>query len=135
MLNKKQILYLLAYYELDKFKDQFIIISGAAMTLRGLKDETHDIDITVSEKLLNYLLVNYPNRITIEKYDKKTGDYIYYLDKYINFSRNYRTKTEYTTEILLNNYNIQYPRSILELKENLNRTKDLNDIKVLKKHV
>ena len=54
---KKDILKKLREINLDK--DKYLVISGAAMVLLGIKEETQDIDIAVSKEYYNYLLKNY----------------------------------------------------------------------------
>ena len=39
-------------------KNEYVVISGAAMALLGIKDHTSDIDIAVTEEYYDYLLKN-----------------------------------------------------------------------------
>ena len=61
MLNRKEILKVIKKYDLDTSK--FIVISGAAMVLLGIKEETQYIDIATTkdyyEFLLNVVSINY----------------------------------------------------------------------------
>ena len=114
MLNKNDILNLIKKYNLDN--DEIKIISGAAMVLHGLKEKTNDLDISVSLDMYNYLLDKYPCKL--EKKD------VFYIDDVINFSHNYYD----VDTIKYHNCNVQTVKSILELKNNLNRDKDKLDI-------
>lgn len=124
MLDKRQILDSLNYYNLPK--DEYIIISGASMVLQDVKKRTRDIDISVSEKLYKFLLENYECKL-----EKKleNGVKIWYLGE-INFSTNYYNNVEY---VEINGYKCQSIEDILKLKKNLNRGKDINDIKLLER--
>ena len=52
-MNKKDIYETLQKYNFEKNK--YIVISGAAMVIQGVKDSTTDIDIAVSKDYYNYL--------------------------------------------------------------------------------
>lgn len=124
MLNKEKILDILNYYSLPK--DEFIIISGASMVLQEIKKETSDIDIAVSENLYNYLINNY--KCKLEKISEN-GAKVWFINK-INFSTNYYKSVDY---IYFDEFKIQSIESILKLKKELNRKKDLNDISLLER--
>lgn len=127
MLNKREIEEILLKYQIKK--EDTIILSGASLVLQGIKDFTNDIDIAVSENYLNYLLNNY--QYTIEFYNYKEGFGVYYINNIINFSINYYD-VDY---IILNGYKVQSLKSIIELKEKLNREKDKEDIRKIKKYL
>lgn len=114
MLNKNDILNLIKKYNLDN--EEVKIISGAAMVLHGLKEKTNDLDISVSLNMYKYLLDKY--NCTLEKKD------VFYIDDVINFSYDYYN----VDTIKYNNCNVQTVKSILELKNSLNREKDKIDI-------
>lgn len=121
-INKDDILQLLKKYNFDP--KEYIIISGAALVLQGIKEYTTDIDIAVSSKLYNKLLKDY-NCVferTTENYD------CYFMDDIINFSEHYYNDIE-STELF--GYKIQTIDSIHKLKENLNRENDKQDIKLI----
>lgn len=118
-INKEQILKILKKYNFNS--QDYIIISGAALVLQNVKEFTSDIDITVSDKLYNTLLKKY--NCTFEK---SINNYnCYFIDNIINFSNHYYDEIE---AIELLGYKVQTIDSILELKKNLNRSKDKNDI-------
>lgn len=127
MINKEQIEALLNKYLLNK--NEFIVLSGSALVLYGIKDETHDIDVSVSKEYFEFLLETY--KCEIEKYDVKNNVYVYYIDNVINFSTNYYD-VDYN---VINGFKIQTIESILELKESLNREKDKKDIVKIKRYL
>ena len=53
MFNKEDILNILKEYDFDSRK--YIVISGAALVLRGIKETTTDIDIAVNDELYTHL--------------------------------------------------------------------------------
>ena len=117
-LNKQEIFEVLNKYNLNK--NEFIIISGAALCIRDLKDETHDIDISVSKEYYEELLKTYD--CTLERIID--GVKIWFIDDVINFSTNF-----YNLEGSdINGYRVQTVESIIELKKKLGREKDFLDI-------
>lgn len=56
-MNKSELLKLLSTLKLDK--NEFWVLSSGALTLRGLWDGAHDLDIAVTEKGLQELKKNY----------------------------------------------------------------------------
>ena len=122
-MNKVDIINILDKYNFDK--NEFIIISGAALVLRDIKDSTNDIDIAVSNKLYLDLLNKY--KCTFESI--KNSNEVWFLDNIINFSKNYMD-SEYDRYM---GYKIQSLESIYKLKQSLNRDKDQNDIKKIEK--
>lgn len=123
-MNKEEILTFLDKYKFNR--DEFVILSGAALVLFGVKDTTEDIDIAVSETLYNQLIDNYEC-----KFEKQVGNYqVWFIDKVINFSRHYYDEIDFVNYC---DYKIQSVDSILKLKQALNREKDKIDIdKILK---
>lgn len=119
-MNKQEILSKLN--ELSINKQEYIIISGAAMVIHEIKENTSDIDIATSSKLYRELLENH-NCI----FERKVGEYdVWFVNEKINFSENYYRLTEY---IEYCGYKVQNIESILKLKKQLNRTQDKEDIK------
>ena len=94
------------------------------MVLQNIKEETNDIDIAVSNSLYDYLIRNY--NCTLEK--EIDGKKIWFINDELNFSLNYFN----VETININDYKLQTPKSILNLKLNLNREKDKKDITILK---
>ena len=121
-LNKKDILEILKKYNFNP--NEYIIISSAALVLQDVKEYTTDIDITCTNELYNNLLENYDYT-----FEKNVGQYkVWYIDNLINFSNHYYNEFEY---IELLGYKVQTIESVLNLKKNLNREKDKDDIKII----
>ena len=124
-MNKKDIINTLNKYNFDN--NNYIVISGAAMVLYGIKDTTSDIDIAVSDKYYNYLLNKY--RCTFDRINEY-NEKVYFIDNIINFARTYYTNNkEYKNDIP-----VQSIEKLLELKQYLNRDKDKIDIEKIKKY-
>lgn len=120
-MNKLEIINALKKYNLDK--NEYIVISGAAMVLYGIKEETKDIDIAVTKRYNKYLIDNYD-------YEIEKGS-IYYIDRIINFSTNYYSNDKrYIDDIPVQKIN-----DILKLKLSLNREKDKIDIEKIKEYL
>ena len=124
-MNKKEIINTLNRYNFDN--NNYIVISGAAMVLYGIKDTTSDIDIAVSDKYYNYLLNKY--RCTFDRINEY-NEKVYFIDNIINFARTYYPNNkEY-----INDIPVQSIEKLLELKQYLNRDKDKIDIEKIKKY-
>ena len=106
-------------------KEEIIIISGAAMVIRNYKEETDDIDISVSKKYYEELLKT--KKCTLERIID--GIHIWFIDDIINFSTNFYN-SEYSE---INGYKVQTIKSVIELKKSLGRKKDLIDIERIQK--
>lgn len=122
-MNKEKIIEILKKYNFDK--DKYLVISGAAMVLLGIKENTSDIDIAVTDDYYNYLIKNISCTIDrINEYGKTS----YSIDQIIDFCTTYYEEDKFFIE----NIPVQQPKKILKLKRNLNRKKDINDIKLIK---
>lgn len=130
IMNKEDILKTLEKYNLPK--DEYVIISGAALVIYGINYQTKDIDIVVTEKLEKYLLNNYETEI--EWYNEKNGKNIYFIDNILNFSTNLSEILENKEYQVIDGYNVQEINSIIKLKEKLGRDKDLRTIEKIKKY-
>ena len=125
-MKKQEIISVLKKYNFDKSK--YLVISGAAMVLLGIKEETSDIDIAVTKDYYNYLLDNY-NAI-FDKYNVSNNK-CYMIDNLINFGIDYYDNKR----IIVNDIPVQLSDRILDLKIYLNRQKDINDIEKIKKYI
>ena len=108
-MNREDIICNLKKYNFNK--DEFIILSGSALVLMGLKENTKDIDIAVSDRLYEYLLSNYKCdfELKIDNYD------IWFIDDIINFSNHLYDEVEYCTDE--NGYKVQTEESIMKIKK------------------
>lgn len=127
-MNRKDILNILSEYNFNF--DEYVVISSAALVLHGVKEETKDIDISVTEDYYKYLEKNY--ECELERYDNKNDVNIYYIDDIINFSTNYYSDSE-DDFVIINGVKVQSIPAIIKLKETLNREKDIKDLKLIDK--
>ena len=124
-MNRKEIIEKLKQYNFDK--SNYIVISGAAMVLLGIKDKTSDIDIAVTQDYNDYLVDNY--NVTFDRINEY-NEPVYFIDNIINFAVTYYSnKKEYVEDIPVQNVN-----DILRLKKRLNREKDKKDIEKLEEY-
>lgn len=123
-MNKKKIIEILKKYNFDNKK--FIVISGAAMVIHGVKQYTNDIDIAVNQDYYDYLLEHYECKFEkINPYNHK----IYFIDDIINFGIDYFTKPAYIEGIP-----VQTLEDVIKLKESLSRNKDKKDIELIRRY-
>ena len=125
-MNKKEIIEKLKEYNFDN--NSYMIISGAAMVILGIKESTHDIDIAVTKDYYNYLLNNY--NCKFDRYNEYNNK-CYIIDDVINFGIDYYNENN----IMIDNIPIQNINDIFELKKFLNRKKDIEDIEKIKKYI
>ena len=72
-MDKNQIIKIIKKYKLDKSK--FIVISGAALVLLGIKKTANDIDIWCDNDYCDYLLNNYDCKLErINEFGEKYSD-------------------------------------------------------------
>lgn len=126
-MKRREIIELLKSYKFDI--NEYIVLSGAAMVIHGLKDETNDIDISVTPEYYDYLLSHYD--CEFEKINE-FNHAVYYIDNVINFGRDY-----YDNErTIIDGISVQTIENIIRLKQYLNREKDKHDLNLLNlKHI
>lgn len=125
-MNRKQILEVLKEYNFDK--NEYLVISSAAMVILGIKETTSDIDIAVTHTYYNYLLKNKP--CVFERVNEY-GKECYLIDNIVNFCTTYYEDNK----IFIDGIPVQEPQKILELKRSLNREKDKKDIRLIKEFI
>ncbi len=125
-MNKKEIIETLRKYNFDK--DKYLVISGAAMVLLGIKESTTDIDIAVTDDYYKFLLENIS--CTFDRVNEY-GMESYSIDNVIDFCTTYYDANKFFIEDIP----VQEPQKILELKISLNREKDKKDIKLIKEYM
>ena len=125
-MNKEQIIKILKKYKLNN--KEYIVISGAAMVILGIKEKTNDIDISVTKEYYEYLKNNY--NVTFDKINRYNNE-VYFIDNVINFGIDYYTENY----INVDGINVESPNEILKLKRSLNREKDLKDIKLIENYM
>lgn len=120
-MKKKEIIKTLEKYNLNK--DDYIILSTGSLVLRGIKEEAHDIDLAVSNDLMEHLLTHYDCELEVRLDDFD----VYILNDELNFSTHY-----YDVPFdIIDGYNIQALDSVIELKKSLNRSNDIEDLKLI----
>ena len=117
MLNKEQILDKLNELELDK--NEFVVSMGSSLVMHNIKKETNNINISISSDSFSRLKQKYnsiyENNIEIIKYD---------VFEISNLDLNIKKE-------LIDNYYCQDLESIMSIKKELNRKKDIKDIKAI----
>ena len=130
MLNREDVIRIVN--ELNLPKDKYVITSGSAMVLHGLRKETNDVDITVNKELFEY----FEDRGYYVKYypinENKTCILID-LTYDVQLIKVDEIPPKYVT--IVDGIPTQTIEHLLEFKLGLNRDKDQNDIKVLKKYL
>lgn len=116
--------------DLNLSVNDYVIISGASMVLQGIKDQTNDVDIAVTEKLYNELL----NKYDCQFERNFLGNKVWYINNCINFSTNFYKMSKKDC-IYVNEMPCQNISSIIELKKQLNREKDKIDLKLLQNFI
>ena len=124
-MNREDIINTLKNYNLDTSK--YIVIAGAAMTMLGLKEQTHDIDIAVTKDYYEYLKDNYDCKL---EWCNEDND-VYYIDGIINFGVNYYNGDH----LIIDEIQVQKPEDIIKIKQIFGREKDMEDIKLIKKYM
>ena len=117
-MNKQQILNKLKNLNLDK--DKIIIISGAALVVQGITDQTEDIDIATSTEY--FKTINWQAKIGA--FGKITKIYDVF-----DISDNLYDKN--AKVVLVNGFKFLNLKDILKIKKMLNRPKDQKIIKKL----
>ena len=123
-MNKNQIIEIIKKNKLDK--EKFIVISGAALVLLGIKKTAHDIDIWCNNEYCDYLINNYDSKF--ERVNE-FGEKAYLINNIINFGISFRP-----LEIeIIEGIQCASLKDVLYLKKFLNRPKDKYIISKLEK--
>ena len=119
-MNKQEFLNGLERMNLPK--EEFIILSGGSLLLRGIREESADFDICVSKKLAK--AINLYNSPKDEKGFYAPFDNCQMLDDYdrIQFD-------------VVDGYQCETLDSILRFKRKMKRAKDLIDIKKIEEYL
>ena len=113
--------------ELDFPKDEYYVLSGASLVLRGIKEEANDLDLCISAKLFNQIKDKF--NLTDERKNEcgfyKINDNLeIVVDKKENFKMEIGEK-----------YNLENLQTILDFKIKRNKPKDKDDIENIKKYL
>ena len=123
-MNKKDII-----SELEKFpfdRNEYWLITGSAMVLYGIREQTHDIDMGCTEKMADLLeKEGYLCKITSEgRRYFKYGELIEIFEGWI---------CDHADEV--EGYQVISIRGLIEMKRSLGREKDLRDIKLIEEYL
>jgi hypothetical protein len=119
MLNRVDILQRLK--ELKLPKDQYCVMTGAALVLHGVKETTRDIDIGCSDHLFDLLLQQGHKLQQIKNYEGLI------IDNCIEVFRNWQAEKI----VYIGGIPVADIYCIIKYKQNLAREKDLKDIKLI----
>ena len=113
--------------ELDFPKDEYYVLSGASLVLRGIKEEANDLDLCISAKLFNQIKDKF--NLTDERKNEcgfyKINDNLeIVVDKKEDFKMEIGEK-----------YNLEDLQTILDFKLKRNKLKDKDDIENIKKYL
>lgn len=123
-MNKDKIISILNQYDFDK--NNFYVISGAALVLLNVIEKTKDIDICVSKEYYRQLLKEY--NCVFERTNEYGND-TYMIDNVINFGISFMPN-DYE---IISDYKVASLKDCYKLKLFLNREKDKELLKQLKK--
>lgn len=125
-MNRKEIIKTLKKYNFNPKK--YLIISGAALVLYGLREETPSIDITTTKEYLKELLKEYD--CILERVNKD-GSACYIIDDVINIGASYYSRRKEYIE----KFPVQTIEDLIKLKQKLNRPKDRKDLKSIFEYI
>ncbi len=113
--------------ELNFPKDEYYVLSGASLVLRGIKEEANDLDLCISKELFNQIKNKF--NLTDERKNEcgfyKINDNLeIVVDKKENFKMEIGEK-----------YNLENLQTILDFKIKRNKPKDKDDIENIKKYL
>lgn len=113
--------------ELNFPKDEYYVLSGASLVLRGIRKEANDLDLCISEKLFNEIK---------DKYNLAEGNKnecgFYKINDNLEIVVN--KKEDFKMEIG-EKYNLEDLQTILDFKLKRNKPKDKEDIENIKKYL
>ena len=113
--------------ELNFPKDEYYVLSGASLVLRGIREEAIDLDLCISEELFNQIKDKF-NLIQ----EKKNECGFYKIND--NLEIVVDKKDDFKMEIG-KKYNLEDLQTILDFKIKRNKPKDKDDIENIKKYL
>lgn len=124
-MNKVELLNLLN--ELNLPKDEYYVLSGASLVLRGIREEAGDLDLCISEELFKEIKGKY--ELTE---DKKNTCGFYRINDNLEVVVN---KKELFKMEIGEEYNLEDLNTILDFKVKRNGPKDQKDIENIRKYL
>ncbi len=124
-MNKEQLLDLLR--ELNLPKDEYYVLSGASLVIRGIREQAGDLDLCISRELFEQIKDKY--NLTD---DKKNECGFYHISDSLEVVVD--EKEKFNMEIC-EPYNLEDLNTILEFKIKRNKPKDQIDIERINKYL
>lgn len=124
-MNKEQVLKMLE--ELNLPKDEFYVLSGASLVLRGIREICSDLDLCISEELYEKIKDKY--ELTD---DKKNECNFYHISDELEVVVDKKEKFNWE---ICEPYNLENLNTILEFKIKRNKPKDQADIENIKAYL
>ena len=113
--------------ELNFPKDEYYVLSGASLVLRGIKEEANDLDLCISKELFNHI----KNKFNLTD-ERKNECGFYKIND--NLEIVVDKKEDFKMEIG-EKYNLEDLQTILDFKLKRNKPKDKDDIENIKKYL
>ena len=113
--------------ELNFPKDEYYVLSGASLVLRGIKEEANDLDLCISKELFNHI----KNKFNLTD-ERKNECGFYKIND--NLEIVVDKKEDFKMEIG-EKYNLEDLQTILDFKLKRNKPKDQKDIENIKKYL
>ena len=113
--------------ELNFPKDEYYVLSGASLVLRGIKEEANDLDLCISKELFNHI----KNKFNLTD-ERKNECGFYKIND--NLEIVVDKKEDFKMEIG-EKYNLEDLQTILDFKLKRNKLKDKDDIENIKKYL
>lgn len=124
-MNKEQLLDLLV--ELDFPKDEYYVLSGASLVIRGIREQAGDLDLCISEELFEQIKDKY--ELT---QDKKNECGFYHIREDLEIVVDKKSKFNMEE---CEPYNLEDLNTILQFKIKRNKPKDQADIENIKAYL
>ena len=124
-MNKEQLLDLLK--ELNLPKNEYYVLSGASLVIRGIRERASDLDLCISSELFKQIKDKY--NLTE---DKKNEYGFYHINDFLEVVVN--EKERFNMEVC-ELYNLEDLNTVLEFKMKRNKPKDRADIEKIQKYL
>ena len=124
-MDKEQVLKMLE--ELNLPKDEFYVLSGASLVIRGIRETCSDLDLCISEELYEKIKDKY--ELTD---DKKNECNFYHISDELEVVVDKKEKFNWE---ICEPYNLENLNTILEFKIKRNKPKDQADIENIKAYL
>lgn len=124
-MNKEQLLSLLSKLNLPK--DEYYVLSGASLVIRGIREQAKDLDLCISKELFEQIKDKYD--LTE---DKKNEFGFYKINDLLEIVVD--EKEDFNMEVC-EPYNLENLSTILEYKLKRNLAKDKTDVEKIKEYL